>query len=104
MKVLNHLIYEYKKGIRPLILHTLPLELQEKAVAALKKQNIEYHTQEAGENINVFFGKSECLEVIRKFKEKDLNKLDPGKDFILGILLGYDTVAQCKRYLRKLSC
>ena len=41
------------------------------------------------------------LEVIRIFGEKSLNLFSHEEDFILGILLGYDRIKQCHRYLER---
>lgn len=51
--------------------------------------------------INIFFGKRECVDVVRTFCDRPLNKLTAEQDFILGIMLGYDRVAQCKRFMKR---
>ena len=48
-------------------------------------------------NINVFFGNKDCIKVVSTF-DKKLYKLTPEQDFMLGIMLGYDKILQCKRY------
>lgn len=98
---LNH-IYEFKKGIRNMVLYTMNKEYQEFAVRRLKNQNISYQIQEVGSNkINLYFGKTECMEAIRHIITRPLNLLTPEEDFILGALLGYDICQQCKRYCNK---
>ena len=75
---LNH-IYEFKKGVRNMVLYTMNKEYESFAVRRLKSQKISYMIQEVGTNkINLFFGKS-----------------------ILGAMLGYDLCQQCKRYCNK---
>ncbi|NLF41588.1 MAG: DUF2023 family protein, partial [Bacteroidales bacterium] len=47
----------------------------------------------------VFFGAKDCVEVVKTFVQKKLNELTPEQDFMLGIMLGYDRLKQCGRYL-----
>lgn len=98
---LNH-IYEFKKGIRNMVLYTMNKEFQEFAVKRLKNQGICYQIQEVGANkINLYFGKPECMEVVEHIITRPLNHLTPEEDFILGTMLGYDIQQQCKRYCQK---
>ena len=106
IKVLFNHIYEYKKGIRNLILFTMNNKHSELALKRLESQKIDYLVQKAGKNnINLYFGKTECLETIKMFVDRPLNHLTPEEDFILGALLGYDIRCQCKRFCtrKKLS-
>ena len=101
MKVFCHHIYEYKKGLRNLILHTMAASDVEPALKKLNANNIHYIVQQVtAQKVNVFFGTKECVEVIRCFCRKKLNELSPEEDFILGTLLGYNQVVQCTRYLK----
>lgn len=98
---LNH-IYEYKKGVRNLVLCTLNACYEPMAIERLKSQGIHYITQEAGsQSVNIYFGRPECLAAIRLIITKPLNLLSPEEDFILGALLGYDLRMQCERYCRR---
>lgn len=99
MKVfLNH-VYEFKKGVRRMILYTVNRRLQKFATERLRSQNIEFIVQPVDKNkINLFFGKPECIHAIRCIVDKPLNQLTPEEDFILGAMLGYDICAQCERY------
>jgi len=102
MDVLNHHIYEYKKGLRDLVLHTLPASLKQEAIRKLESNNISYIVREVTSNkINIFFGSVACISVLQQFGEKKLNKFTPEEDFILGIMLGYNRIQQCNRYLSK---
>lgn len=102
MEVLAHHIYEYKKGLRSLVLHTMRAECRESAERKLSANRIHYIIQEVGgRNINVFFGDEQCIRVIRTFVSKPLSRLSPEEDFILGTLLGYDKRQQCERYLKR---
>ncbi|TAJ11718.1 DUF2023 family protein [Marinilabiliaceae bacterium JC017] len=102
MKVFVHHIYEYKKGLRNLILHTMPVGKQEEAIRKLTSNNISYHIQYVTPfKINIFFGEPQCVEIIRHFGDKPLNELSDEEDFILGTLLGYGQVQQCQRYLNR---
>lgn len=103
MQVLNHHIYEFKKGVREMILCTLSGSLEEKVKTRLEKDGIPYMIQkQINGNINVFFGKEDCLLVACNLcAGKPLNKLTPEEDFMLGILLGYNLCEQCKRYSKR---
>ena len=83
MKVLLNHIYEFKKGVRQMVLYP-------------------YIIQPVGNNsLNLFFGRKECLDAIRLFITKPLNQLSPEEDFILGAMLGYDIRVQCERYCER---
>jgi hypothetical protein len=106
LKVLMNHIYEYKKGVRRMILFTCNRRYEAFATQRLSRQAIDYVVQPAGkENVNVYFGHRECLDAIRLFVTRPLNELSPEEDFILGAMLGYDICAQCERYCeRKNKC
>ena len=102
MKVLMNHIYEYKKGVRRMILFTCNRRFEAFATNRLCRQSIDYVVQPAGkENVNVYFGRKECLDAIRLFVTRPLNELTPEEDFILGVMLGYDICAQCERYCER---
>ena len=102
MKVLMNHIYEYKKGVRRMILFTCNRRFEAFATNRLCRQSIDYVVQPAGkENVNVYFGRKECLNAIRLFVTRPLNELTPEEDFILGAMLGYDICAQCERYCER---
>ena len=102
MKVLMNHIYEYKKGVRRMILFTCNRSFEQQACHRLCRQSIDYVVQPAGkENVNVYFGRRECLDAIRLFVTRPLNELTPEEDFILGAMLGYDICAQCERYCER---
>jgi hypothetical protein len=104
LKVFHHLIYEYKKGVRSLILTTEKAEYSEAIETRLKDEDIDYAIQIVNdEKINIFFGDKDCVDVVKTFIGKRLNELTPEQDFILGIMLGYDRLRQCARYLTKLK-
>ena len=76
---LNH-IYEFKKGVRNMVLYTMSKEHEEFAIRRLKNQKISY---------------------MRHIIIRPLNQLTAEEDFILGAMLGYDLCQQCKRYCSK---
>ena len=95
---LNH-IYEFKKGVRQMVLYTTNKKYEEIAVKRLRNQGIDFIIQHVdGERINLFFGREECIEAIRMMVTRPLNQLTPEEDFILGAMLGYDICGQCRRY------
>ena len=102
MKVLMNHIYEYKKGVRQMVLFTMNKRYEQFATERLKHQDIPYILQPAGKNtLNLYFGRRECLEAIRLIVTRPLNELTPEEDFILGAMLGYDICAQCERYCKR---
>ena len=104
MKVFLHHIYEYKKGVRNLILHTLPFRFKEKVCKTLEKNDICYTIQEVSDQkINVLFGDEICVEVFKQFNKTSLSELSDEEDFILGIMLGYDRRKQCERYISRIN-
>ncbi len=102
MKVfLNH-IYELKKGIRKMVLYTMPRKYEAFAKMRLESQNIDYCIQPLDNgNINLFFGREECIKAIESIVTRPLNELSDEQDFILGAILGYDICGQCERYLER---
>ena len=104
MKVLVNHIYEFKKGVRRMVLFTFNKRYEQFAVTRLQHQNISYIIQPVGnDSLNLFFGKKECLDAIRLMITKPLCQLTPEEDFILGAMLGYDICAQCERYCERKS-
>lgn len=102
MKVLMNHIYEFQKGIRQMVLFTCPRKYESFAVQRLERQHIDYVLQPAGKNnLNLYFGRRECLDAIRLIVTRPLNELTPEEDFILGTMLGYDLCAQCQRYCER---
>lgn len=102
MNVFNHHVYEYRKGIRRLILHTTWNTNRAAIERTLQRKNIAYTIYPLGEHkINVFFGDDACIAIINKFDKHNLFELTDEEDFILGTMLGYDTGKQCRRYLNR---
>ena len=61
MKVLVNHIYEFKKGVRRMVLFTFNKRYEQFAVTRLQHQNISYVIQPVGnDRLNLFFGKKEC--------------------------------------------
>lgn len=100
MEVFAHHLYEYGRGLRRLVLHTTHAEHRDKIIDRLMKKDISYIIKDVtNTKINVFFGASYCIEVLKTFPHLNLYNLPPDKDFILGAMLGYDMKVHCKRYL-----
>lgn len=98
---LNH-IYEYKKGVRRMVLYTTHRKYEEFAVKRLQDQGIDYIIQSVDDRrINLFFGKKECMEAIRLIVNRPIHELTPEEDFILGAMLGYDICIQCERFCNR---
>nr|WP_321502345.1 DUF2023 family protein [uncultured Dethiosulfovibrio sp.] len=102
MEIFCHHVYEYWKGLRNLILHTAPISDLPAIVHKLDHYGIPYLVHQIGEErVNVFFGHLDCISVVQRFGTIDLSRLSDEQDFILGIMLGYDRMKQCSRYLKK---
>ncbi len=101
MNVFTHHIYEYEKGIRNLVLHTIEKKYLKDIKRKLENRQIEYKIYEIKNGrLNVFFGARDCVEVIRKIGKECLGEYTAEEDFMLGIMLGYDRRRQCERFLR----
>ncbi len=104
LKVLSHLIYEYEKGVRNLVLYTMPRRLFPLVKAKMDHREIDYFVLPVNnrENMNLFFGQKDCLTTIQSIlQNKPLESLSPEEDFMLGILLGYEMCRQCQRYQKQ---
>ncbi len=101
LRVFHHHIYEYKKGIRNLILTTEKDKYRNTIEKRLQNEHIDYVIHDVGNGkINVYFGDKPCIDVVKTLNPL-LNKQTPQEDFMLGIMLGYDKVRQCERYLNR---
>ena len=102
MNVFTHHIQEYKKGLRTLVLYTTKASNRDAIEKRLQREMIDYYIREVNETkINVFFGNSICIDVIKQMNFESLSNLTDEEDFILGTMLGYDRVKQCERYLKR---
>ncbi len=100
MEIFCHHIYEFRKGIRDLVLYTAPEPMRTRIEHKLNNAGIPYVIHSISENkINVYFGDPHCVETIRAINKPCLGELSDEEDFILGAMLGYDIVLQCKRYM-----
>lgn len=100
LRVFHHHIYEYKKGIRNLILTTEKAKYKSSIEKRLNNEKIDYVIHDIGnQKINVYFGAPSCVKVVETLNPR-LNELSAEQDFILGIMLGYDRAKQCDRYLK----
>jgi hypothetical protein len=102
-RIFTHHIYELKKGLRHLILFTASREHRRFIVDKLQAHDIPYLIQPVApgsDKINIFFGNQICIDVLHSFGKRHLSDLDAEEDFMLGVMLGYDRVKQCERYLQ----
>lgn len=100
--VFFHMMYELNKGLRSLALLTTTQENCKIIVERLGKCHYSYIVEELRSGyVNIFFGKDESIEVLKKFNKNSLKEFSPEEDFILGVLLGYNTDQQCKRYINR---
>jgi len=99
MDALHHMIYEIDRGVRALAVYTTSLNQQAEVEARIQKTGLHYILDSSGKkNLNVFFGRPECIETLRRFSTLRLDKITLEEDFILGTMLGYDLCKQCRRY------
>jgi hypothetical protein len=99
LRVLIHNLYEYSKGVRDLVLITIPCSIAGKATAMLTQRSISYHLVNVGtDKCNLFFGETACVDIVRDQFADNLSELSPEQDFMLGIMLGYANRVQYERY------
>jgi hypothetical protein len=105
MSLIDHHIYEFKKNVRSLFLHTIPVCEEKELIEKLEREGIIYYTSRLSDNVsNIFFGDQVFVKVVERFGHRKMNELTIEEDFILGIMLGYGQKQQCERYLsRKLK-
>lgn len=102
MELFNHSLYELAKGVRNLILLTDDEKKIQRMRLRLEKEGVAFEIHPLDKNkANLFFGKEECVEMVKSFNCRRLNQLSREQDYILGIMLGYDILGQCNRYLNK---
>ena len=102
MKILIHHIYEYNKGLRSLVLYTMNTAEKAKVKEKLDSRGISYcFTKITSDRVNLFFGDEVCIKIIESFGGKCLSKYTDEEDFMLGIMLGYDRLLQCERYVKR---
>jgi hypothetical protein len=102
MHVFCHHIYEYRKGLRKLILFTTRQANEANVRDKLSRNEISHVIHDiGGGKINVFLGDPACIEVVRCVGKSHLGRYTDEEDFILGAMLGYDIRGQCRRYLRR---
>lgn len=100
--VLNHHLYEYEKGVRRLILHTVNRSELPEIERKLYRRDVSFEAVALGKTkANLYFGDDVCVQIIRRIGRKSLSELTPEEDFILGIMLGYCREKQCSRYLKR---
>lgn len=93
---------EYKKGLRDIVLFTTRMSNKSAIEERLRKEDIDYFIQEVNANkVNIFFGDRKCVDVIKEMRFNSLSDLSDEEDFMLGIMLGYDSLRQCERYLKR---
>ena len=81
-QVLNHHLYEYKKGLRRLILHTVMRKDVAEIIARFRKHNIAHKVILLGEErANIFFGDEVCVNVIKGIGKTCLSEYTPEEDF-----------------------
>lgn len=103
MELFKNLIYEYKKGMRDLSLHTCKTQDSEEFTHILDVLKTKYKIFEINKDkVNIFFGDPECLNILEHFSSNKLDKITPYEDFILGIMLGYSRKEQYERILNKI--
>ena len=81
MKLFLHQIYEFRKGVRNLVLCTMCRTCASLLAERLERQGIGYLIQEvAGSKVNLYFGNRRCLDAVATFIHKPLNRLSPEED------------------------
>ena len=104
MELYFHQIYQLKKGVRHLVLCTMSGDCARLLIDRLESQHIDYVEQPAGaDKVNLYFGRRQCLDVVRHFIAKRLHRLTPEEDFILGVMLAYAVTMQWEWFCNRRS-
>ncbi len=102
MEVFRHHLYEYQKGLRSLVLHTAPEEELPTMERLLQAHGVDYKIVRLHNgHSNVFFGSPDCLAVLEAIAKDNLCDFTEEEDFILGTMLGYGRLEQCRRYVQR---
>ena len=102
LKLFMHQIYEFRKGVRQLVLCTMCTDCAKIMRDRLDDLHIDYLEQPVTTNkVNLYFGNKVCLDVVKTFIHKSMNALTPAEDFMLGTMLGYDLAGQCVRFCKR---
>lgn len=102
LQVLTHHIYEYRKGLRNLVLYTMSTDSLSKTKELLAGKDICYFISHVNPTkVNIFFGDEACVKIIESFGDKQLSDYTDEEDFMLGMMLGYDRIKQCERYIKR---
>ena len=89
LKIFMHQIYEFKKGVRNLVLCTMCRTCASLLSERLERLGIAYRIQSVTDSkVNLYFGNRMCLETVATFVHKPLNELSAEEDFMLGTMLG----------------
>jgi hypothetical protein len=103
MTAFQHHLYELDRGIRSMVLFTAPTAEAPELESRITRSGHAFHTVHNGPVANIFFGAEEYVSVVRSFGGKQLCQYTDEQDFILGMLLGYDRLQQCRRYLARID-
>ena len=69
-------------------------------VRALESQGIAFKLSSLRNgHVNVFFGHADCIRVLEIFGDKSLSDYTKEEDFILGVMLGYGRLEECRRFI-----
>lgn len=101
--MLNAYIYEIKKGTKPMALITVGHDKAEKYLQKIKLNKLSCFVSKISDKVNIFFGNKECIDIVAQFSSDNLSFLSAHEDFMLGIMLGYNRIEQCRRYLNKIN-
>lgn len=102
MRLFAHMLYEYKKGVRKMVMYSCSEDESFYCIEKLNKCGISYlRVPVSDDKVNIFFGDCFCIRILESFGKSKLGDFDEKEDFILGTLLGYDVSKQCERYLSR---
>lgn len=104
LRLFNHHLYEFRRGVRALFLMTLPACECGLLMTRLAREEVAFHVQSVNaEKVNLYFGREAFVDTARCLAAKPLCHLTPQEDFMLGTLLGYDREQQCRRFLDRVA-
>ncbi|MFW6328683.1 MAG: DUF2023 family protein [Alkalispirochaetaceae bacterium] len=85
MDLVRHLTYEIERGVRSLALYTGSHDELAEIKSLLTSMQLEYIVSEDdGGTYNLYFGRPECIQALRRFSTLKLNEMSEEEDFMVG--------------------
>mgnify|MGYP000849801376 CR=1 FL=1 len=95
ISLLPQYLYELGKGVRQLFMLTMTPREAQAVQARLDRDGIAFYRQRVSEEkVNLYFGNAQFVAVAQRLAIRPVCQLSAEEDFILGTLLGYETIVK----------